>query len=236
MNNLEFTLNKELNIQKFQIQNLETCKFPSLNNNRTEFHKKLEEKKCKIEYDWGQVNESKWNFNSEIKKNLDQYSCQYRSIERYKDDSKYNKGEWIRLLDGMKILNEVFEVKCTHIHTNSIDYENIFVQFIKKNINIKKIINKICKPMNVMLISYDSVSRSSWLNRLNKTNHFIFDKMKFEILNGYNIVGDGTTAALTPIYTGQTEEELPNVLKNNGKAQYVDEAYPFIWKELHKKG
>jgi hypothetical protein len=236
MNNLEFTLNKELNIQKFQIQNLETCKFPSLNNNRTEFHKRLEEKKCKIEYDWGQVNESIWNFNSEIKKNLNQYSCQYRSIERYKDDSKYNKGEWIRLLDGMKILNEVFEVKCTHVDTNSIDYENIFVQFIKKNINIKKIINKNCKPMNVMLISYDSVSRSSWLNRLNKTNHFIFDKMKFEILNGYNIVGDGTTAALTPIYTGQTEEELPNVLKNNGKAQYVDEAYPFIWKELHKKG
>ena len=87
-----------------------------------------------------------------------------------------------------------------------------------------------------MLISYDSVSRSSWLERLRKTNKLIFKKMKFELLKGYNIVGDGTPAALIPIYTGQTEEELPNVLKNNPNARYVDEAYPFIWKELHKKG
>jgi hypothetical protein len=65
-----------------------------------------------------------------------------------------------------------------------------------------------------MLISYDSVSRSSWLERLPKTNKLIFRKMKFELLKGYNIVGDGTPAALIPIYTGQTEEELPNVLKN----------------------
>jgi hypothetical protein len=41
---------------------------------------------------------------------------------------------------------------------------------------------------------------------------------------------------LIPIYTGFTEEELPNVLKNNPKAKYVDEAYPFIWKELHQHG
>ncbi len=116
----------------------------------------------------------------------------------------------------------------------------MFVQFIaNKKIKNKK--NKIksyfqkCQPLNIMLISYDSVSRSSWLNRLNKTNHFIFDKMKFELLNGYNIVGDGTPAALIPIYTGRTEEELPNVLRNNPEGKYVDEAYPFIWKELHKK-
>ena len=41
---------------------------------------------------------------------------------------------------------------------------------------------------------------------------------------------------MIPIYTGQTEEELPNVLKNSPNGRYVDEAYPFIWKELHKKG
>lgn len=41
--------------------------------------------------------------------------------------------------------------------------------------------------------------------------------------------------ALIPIYTGRTEEELPSVLKNDPKARYVDEAYPFIWKELHEK-
>lgn len=42
-------------------------------------------------------------------------------------------------------------------------------------------------------------------------------------------------AALIPIYSGKTEEELPSVLRNDPKARYVDEAYPFIWKDLHKK-
>jgi hypothetical protein len=41
---------------------------------------------------------------------------------------------------------------------------------------------------------------------------------------------------LIPIFTGRTEEELPSVLKNDPKARYVDEAYPFIWKDLHKTG
>ena len=41
--------------------------------------------------------------------------------------------------------------------------------------------------------------------------------------------------ALIPIYTGKTEEELPNVLKNDPNGIYVDEAYPFIWKELKDK-
>jgi hypothetical protein len=51
---------------------------------------------------------------------------------------------------------------------------------------------KKCKPLNIMLISYDSVSRVSWTKRLNKTNKFIFDTMHFELLKGYNIIGDGT--------------------------------------------
>jgi len=68
-----------------------------------------------------------------------------------------------------------------------------------------------------------------------KKNKFhFFNQIYLCIYKGYNIIGDGTPAALIPIFTGQTEEELPNVLKINPKAKYVDEAYPFIWKELHK--
>ena len=40
---------------------------------------------------------------------------------------------------------------------------------------------------------------------------------------------------MIPIYTGKTEEELPSVLRDDTKGRYVDEAYPFIWKELHQK-
>ena len=158
-----------------------------------------------------------------------------------KDDFTYTATNFTLLNDQQVISDEVFEIKCYNFAKKRIlTYQNLFVQFknkYKKSIKIKKNNDETsqCKPLNIMLISYDSVSRSSWLKRLPKTNKFIFDKMKFDLLNGYNIVGDGTPAALIPIFTGQTEEELPNVLRNNPKARYVDEAYPFIWKELHDK-
>jgi hypothetical protein len=41
---------------------------------------------------------------------------------------------------------------------------------------------------------------------------------------------------LIPIYTGKTEEELPSVIKQDPNGKYVDEVYPFIWKDLHEKG
>ena len=49
-------------------------------------------------------------------------------------------------------------------------------------------------------------------------------------MNAYNIIGDGTPQALIPIFTGQTEPELPLTRKRYKEAQHVDVAYPFIWK------
>ena len=40
---------------------------------------------------------------------------------------------------------------------------------------------------------------------------------------------------LIPILTGRHEEELPNTIKNSIGSQYVDKAYPFIWKEFKNK-
>lgn len=44
-----------------------------------------------------------------------------------------------------------------------------------------------------------------------------------------------TTLSIYKFTLGKTEAELPNVAKNDPNARYVDEAYPFIWKELHEK-
>ena len=189
--------------------------------------------------DWGYLSSRKWYYTTDIKNKLFEFNCQYRSINRYKDDSKFEFGEWIDLENESTINDEVIEVECRKKASRRLQrpiYSSLFIQFIKKHKPIIKSNDNKCKPLSIMLISYDSVSRSSWLNRLNKTNKLIFEKMKFELLKGYNILGDGTPAALIPIYTGQTEEELPNVLKSNPNANYVDQEYPFIWKELHKNG
>jgi len=59
--------------------------------------------------------------------------------------------------------------------------------------------------------------------------------MKASVLNGYNIVGDGTPAALIPILTSKHEQELPNVLKGTINASHVDEVYPFVWRNFERE-
>ncbi len=198
----------------------------------------LKEKKCKLAQDWGYLKENIWYFSDIIKYKINQYKCFRRTIIRV-DDFKYLFGNWSKLNHGERIDDEVFEVVCKKF--DKIIYDNLFVQILNKlnkNQEEKKITNnnnEKCKKMNVILISYDSVSRSAWFNRLPKSTKYALETMNFELLNGYNIVGDGTPAALIPIYTGKTEEELPSVLKNDPNGKLVDEAYPFIWKDLHAK-
>jgi hypothetical protein len=44
-------------------------------------------------------------------------------------------------------------------------------------------------------------------------------------------VGDGTPAALLPILTGRTEQELPEARRGHAKAETVDR-FPWIWKKF----
>lgn len=53
-------------------------------------------------------------------------------------------------------------------------------------------------------------------------------------MSGYNIVGDGTPAALLPILTGQTEQELPEARRGHVGADSVDH-FPWIWKKFKGK-
>ena len=56
--------------------------------------------------------------------------------------------------------------------------------------------------MNVLMFAMDSMSHLSYQRLLPNTYAFLRDEMKAVILNGYNIVGDATTAAMLPILTG----------------------------------
>jgi hypothetical protein len=158
-----------------------------------------------VREDWGYIKNNNWYFIPQIKSRLHEFNCFYRLIHRI-NDAKIYKENWRPLSDATPIPDEVFEVKCVrHGSNNQIDYHNLFVQFMsKKNLlNGRNLISrslKKCKPLNIMLISYDSVSRVSWKKRLNKTNKFIFDIMKFELLEGYNIIGDGTPGKLTILF------------------------------------
>ncbi len=86
-----------------------------------------------------------------------------------------------------------------------------------------------------MFIGLDSVSRLKWLKQLPKSTEFLIEDLKTNVLTGYNIVGDGTPAALIPILTGKHESELPITIKGQKNSVTVDQAYPFIWNDLQEK-
>lgn len=83
--------------------------------------------------------------------------------------------------------------------------------------------------MNVLMFGFDSMSRNSFIRKLPKTYDYLQRTLHSIVLEGYNIVGDGTPQALIPILTGQTELELPDTRKRFKNTQFVD-VYPFIWK------
>ncbi|XP_050426970.1 uncharacterized protein LOC126837189 [Adelges cooleyi] len=89
--------------------------------------------------------------------------------------------------------------------------------------------------LNVLIIGLDSVSHMMVQRKLPK----IYAKLKSMgayVLEGYNIVGDGTPQALIPILTGKTELELPDTRKRmEDKATHVN-VYPFVWNLFKKYG
>ena len=151
---------------------------------------------------------NRWYYNVRVKAQLPHLDCAKRKIIKV-NDFKYLFGDWQRLDEAQLVTDEVFEVTCKK--NGRVYYDNLFVQIVNKlskpllqmpkeeklEINSENIsnasnnVNK-CKPLNVILISYDSVSRPSWFNRVPKATKYALESMKFELLHGYNIVGDGT--------------------------------------------
>ena len=50
-------------------------------------------------------------------------------------------------------------------------------------------------------------------------------------LNNYNVMGDGTVAALMPLLTGMKEWETPEIRRRIKDAKFCD-VLPFIWKDF----
>ena len=60
--------------------------------------------------------------------------------------------------------------------------------------------------VNVLMFGFDSVSRMTWMRNLPKTHKYYTQELGGMVLEGYNIVGDGTPQALLPILTGACRE------------------------------
>jgi hypothetical protein len=119
--------------------------------------------------------------------------------------------------------------------------KNEFLVFWPLPVNLepkKKLITH-KNPMNILGIGFDSMSHANYIRSLPKTLEVIRNKLNktgnlFE-LNGYTIVGDGTTANLGGILTGQHEFSLPEARRKQPNSTYVDN-WPWIWKDAEASG
>ena len=163
--------------------------------------------------------------------------CEYRGIKWGSSDFNAVIKQAVTIKPGEKlnINEEFFQITCTPKRRLQKIYKSLFARIFSKRINKeKKLISKE-EPINVFFLGLDSVSREKWLTGLPKSSSFIINDLKSNILNGYNIVGDGTPAAIIPLLTSKHEHEMPNTLKNNPNSSFVDEVYPFIWNNFTEK-
>ncbi|GMR62931.1 hypothetical protein PMAYCL1PPCAC_33126 [Pristionchus mayeri] len=155
--------------------------------------------------------------------------CHTQSII-FDTDAHNNMGPQEPLQVGKELPSEMVNVRCSQ-GGKTWELPLISLQKVKKETKTSE-----KKRWSVLMMSFDSVSQMTFRRKLPKTAKFLEEELGTVVLNGYNIVGDGTPQAFIPILTGATEEELPLTRKRFPTASYVDDVYPFIWNNFSQAG
>uniref|UniRef100_A0A183CHQ4 DUF229 domain-containing protein n=1 Tax=Globodera pallida TaxID=36090 RepID=A0A183CHQ4_GLOPA len=227
-------------------QDVGACKIPKLEMNGSEvikFYKKFAPLVCdrrKAE-PWVFIDEQRRIRPTEFAKKigLNKIKCLWSFYDRISD----TKLEWTRReqfnFGDLVEKGDFFKVDC---YTNDTKWSNPFMVVVPTADKVDRLKSVRAHatagqtPLNVYILSFDSLSQMSFRRNLPKTTAFLENEMKSVVFNGYNIVGDGTPQAFIPILTGQTEEELPMTRKRYSNAHFVDEAYPFAWRNFSAAG
>ncbi|CAG0894699.1 unnamed protein product [Darwinula stevensoni] len=165
-------------------------------------------------------------------------TCKAKELLRVTDD--LNKlAEAVEFMQSYKLMQSDFaEITC--LAKDGTKWKSIVAGIQKQDIKKEKIGWQYASsdglPLNVLIWGYDSLSRNTFIRKLPLAYKYLTETLEAIVLHGYNIVGDGTPQALTPILTGRTELELPDCRKRVGeKAHHVD-VYPMIWKDFRQYG
>ena len=134
--------------------------------------------------------------------------------------------------DHMTLVSDFFTASCRSGDGRA-TYTNLHSTIVRKK-SVKSL-PIAAQPLNVLMVGYDTMSRVSWIHNLAKTHKYFVDVLGGSVMEGYNIVGDGTPQALLPILTGKNEEELPEARRGHEGAQPIN-GHPWIWKAFKARG
>lgn len=98
---------------------------------------------------------------------------------------------------------------CSYLH-RSRQYWNGLLTGIRKEAYIKSLPDKNAEmPFNVIMFGFDSLSRNAWIRKLPKSYEYMIKHLDADVLQGYNIVGDGTPQALIPVLLNLNTKTIP---------------------------
>ncbi|CAF1322881.1 unnamed protein product [Rotaria sp. Silwood1] len=220
-----------------------TCQQPKLMIENPEIWEHLDpvrksQPDCEKSTNWVYVDNGTFRLSEQALQKHGPILCGYRSILRSKDD--FSTIEGVRLfpvVDKMALLSNFFHADCRG-HDGTF-YSNIHSGIMyHDHLHMRHILNPMIKTQlgyNVLMFGFDSVSRMTFMRFLPKTYTYLIKELGGIVFKGYNIVGDGTPAALLPILTGKTELELPEARRGHAGAESVDR-FPWIWKKFKDNG
>nr|XP_049707709.1 uncharacterized protein LOC110377992 isoform X2 [Helicoverpa armigera] len=217
------------------------CEIPHLDPFAKEimqFDKILPPITCKGK-DWVRCYHSECRVVKSILETTKNVVCKYQDII-YESDHKYHLGPPTEVAgDKPYILDKSdhVKIKCTGTHEKSL----LSSTWVGYTLGFRKSVERKPAPpfredtLNVLIFGFDSTSKNGFIRKMPKSYKYLKNTVKATILDGYNIVGDGTPAALFPILTGKTELELPDARKKSITNATLD-SMPFIFYKLKKDG
>lgn len=162
--------------------------------------------------------------------------CSAASFMRVNDNS-LSRGSPVEMKEGDRLPSDFVTVRCNH---DGKTWSGLMMNVVRLDKRVEELAEKKrgedWSGLNVYFLGFDSLSQMSFRRTLPKTVEFLENELGSVVLNGYNIVGDGTPQAFIPILTGSTEEELPLTRKRFKNSSYVDDVYPFAWKNFAENG
>jgi len=186
------------------------------------------------EPDWIDASNGTFQITTAARRRHGDVVCQYIPILRGSDDFQILHGRPIKpMSDGAPLPSDFFEARCVGsdgaVHVGQ--YSGIAVEpmVLERCRSMPKNVDN--DQLDILILGFDSVSRTSWMRQLPKSHEFIVNELHAAVFGGYNIVGDGTPQALLPLLTGKTEMELPEARKGFDNARTVDN-HPWIWRQL----
>ncbi|XP_015929497.2 uncharacterized protein [Parasteatoda tepidariorum] len=163
--------------------------------------------------------------------------CWYQGISR-----KYEEPDIFRehAFATSKVFKLEFETPIEYDHAvvkcffSNYTHEQYFpLPRIKKEVEEKRMKAKHAKPLSVLLLGIDSISKLNFLRHFRRTKAFMKANMNVYDMKGYAKVGDNTFPNLVPMLTGYFAEHIWN---ESIRDTFAFDNVSFIWKDYARDG